>query len=162
MTTTPVYYCAAIYVTLSATVTSLSPELSRFNPKFFYWTFLPCDIVSLVLQAAGGALSTQTSGLSQTGINLALAGLSFQVFTLSCFSGLMGDYVIRYYRSEQYVVQKAQDPSLRWRQRVFFGFLALATLLTTTRCTYRLAELHEGYSGELVRDESLFIGLEGL
>lgn len=38
----------------------------------------------------------------------------------------------------------------------------LAMLLTVVRSVYRLVELHEGYSGELIREEGLFIGLEGV
>ena len=49
VTTTPVYFCAAIYVTLSSTIQHLSPGLSRFNPKFFYWIFIPCDLCSLTI-----------------------------------------------------------------------------------------------------------------
>jgi hypothetical protein len=60
-------------------ITHLSPTLSRFKPKLFYYIFIPCDILSLVFQAAGGALSTTSSGSSQLGINLALAGLAFRM-----------------------------------------------------------------------------------
>jgi len=45
------------------------------------------------------------------------------------------------------------------RLKLYFGFMVLAILLTLARCSYRLAELHEGYRGGLVRDEGLFIGV---
>jgi RTA1 like protein len=157
VTTTPVYYCAAIYVTLAVTIQFFSPSLSRFKPKYFYWIFIPCDLCSLIVQAAGGGMTTQTKGQSKIGIDLALAGLSFQVFTICMFCGFFGDYLYRYFRSGQ-----LQAHALSFRLKVYFGFLALAVLLITTRCVYRLAELHEGYSGELVRDEGAFIGLEGV
>lgn len=57
----------------------------------FYWTFITCRRPRLsVLQAAGGALSVNSSGSSEAGVKLALAGLSIQIIVLSvsvCFSG---------------------------------------------------------------------------
>jgi hypothetical protein len=46
--------------------------------------------------------------------------------------------------------------------QLFFGFMALAVLLIVVRCVYRLVELREGYTGDLIHDENLFIGLEGV
>jgi hypothetical protein len=157
ITTTPVYYCAAIYVTLAATVEYFSPSLSRFKPKFFYWNFIPCDLFSLIIQAAGGGLKTQTKGQSLIDIDLALVGLSFQVFTICIFCGFFGDYLYRYFRPGQ-----LEAHALNLRLKIFLSFLALSILLITTRCVYRLAELHAGYSGNLIRDEGLYIGLEGV
>jgi hypothetical protein len=45
---------------------------------------------------------------------------------------------------------------------MFFGFMVTAVVITLARCAYRLAELHEGYEGEMVGDEGLFIALEGV
>lgn len=142
-----------------------SPELSRFKPKLFYYIFIPCDIFSLVLQAAGGALSTTSSGQSQIGVDLALAGMSFQVFTILLFCGFFADYMIRYFRSGQrHAADMGSWAGQALRLKLFFGFMALAVLLTLIRCSFRLAELHEGYMAldSLIRDEGLFIGFEGV
>lgn len=48
------------------------------------------------------------------------------------------------------------------RLKLFFGFMVLAVVLTLARCVYRLAELHAGYRGGLIREEALFIALEGV
>lgn len=138
------------------------PELSRFKPKLFYWIFIPCDLISLVVQAAGGGLSTASSGASQIGVDLALAGLSFQVFTIVMFCAFFGDYMWRYFRSDIYrnnLKNRIEQPT---RLKLFFGFITLAIILTLIRCTYRLVELREGYRGTLIRDEPLFIALEGV
>ncbi|KAK4215380.1 sphingoid long-chain base transporter RSB1 [Rhypophila decipiens] len=175
VTTGPVYYCAAIYITIALTINHLSPTLSRFKPKLFYYIFIPCDLFSLALQAAGGGLSTSTSGKSQTGVDLALVGLSFQVFTIVLFCAFFGDYLYRYFRSGVWKSNIAQSRMLKGsghdgkgrlspmtRLKLFFGFMVVAILLILARCSYRLAELHEGYRGEMIRDEGLFIGLEGV
>jgi len=50
----PVFYTAAIYVTISMLVESLDISLSRLPPKMYYIVFISCDVISLVLQAVGG------------------------------------------------------------------------------------------------------------
>ncbi|KAG8623456.1 hypothetical protein KVT40_008432 [Elsinoe batatas] len=155
--TAPIYFCAAIYVTLALTIEYLSPELSRFKPKLFYWIFIPCDLLALLIQAAGGGLSTSSQGKSQMGVDLALAGLALQVTAILAFCGFMLDFLWRYSRS-----QHANKEKISARLKIFLTFLAISILLILTRCAYRLAELHEGYRGELVRDEPLYILFEGV
>lgn len=157
ITFAPVFFCAAIYITLTKIVNHLGPKYSRLPPKAYYWIFLPCDIVSLALQGAGGGLSTDSSGSSQVGVNVALAGLSFQVVTLTCFSGFCIDYAIRYYRSKDVAKRPVTRPF-----KIFAIFLAIAILLILVRCIFRVDELSEGYSGHLIRNEGLFIGMEGV
>lgn len=140
-------------------VNALGPEQSRFNPKAFYWIFIPCDIISLTLQAAGGALSTVSSGSSKTGVDIAIAGLSFQVFTLTVFVVLVVDYVVlllRWCRTDHITIKLSPEFKL------FAGFLALAIVLILVRCVYRIDELSNGYYGALIHDQGLFIGLEGV
>lgn len=45
---------------------------------------------------------------------------------------------------------------------MFIGGLYAATLMILARCAFRCYELEEGYDGEAVADEGLFIGLEGV
>lgn len=150
------FYTAAIYVTLAAAINHFSPTLSRFPPRLFYAVFIPVDLVCLVLQAAGGALSTTSAGENAVGVDLALAGLSLQVGAMVVFAALFADYIFRYTRSSTAVAWAAP------RVKLFFGFVIAAFLLILTRCAYRVAELHQGYAGSLIRDQGLFIGLEGV
>ncbi|KAJ3533146.1 hypothetical protein NM208_g8121 [Fusarium decemcellulare] len=156
ITSGPVFYTAAIYVTLSKTIQSFAPEISRFRPQLVWWIFIPADIICLTLQAAGGALSTVSQGSSQTGIDVAMAGLAFQVAILVLFCVLLGDYLFRYFRS-------GSASALSNRMRIFFGFLSAAVIMILGRCAFRCYELSEGYQdSDLVTDEGLFIGLEGV
>lgn len=133
----------------------ISIESSRFKPVWFYYIFIPSDIVSLILQAAGGALSSTSNGGSDVGVNIALAGLGFQVFTLAVFTGLAVDYAFR----SKCVWGRVRLPRLFL---VFIASTALATILIFARCCYRLYELNGGYSrdSKALRDEDLFIALE--
>ncbi|KAG8406284.1 RTA1 like protein [Metarhizium acridum] len=156
ITTGPVFYTAAIYVTLSKTINYLAPQLSPFNPNFFYWIFIPADLICLALQAAGGALSTQSKGSSDAGVDITMAGLVLQVVVIFIFVVAFAEYMIRY----------ARDPgtqALTPRVRLFLSFLGLAVALILGRSIYRAYELSKGYRGsDLITDEGLFIGLEGV
>jgi high-affinity Fe2+/Pb2+ permease len=100
-------------------------------------------------------MSATTSGSSQTGVNIALAGLILQVITLFIFSGIFGDFFYRYVRSSRGQVHGM-------REKLFVGFLTAAVLSTLARCIFRADELKDGYDGSTVKDEGLFIGLEGV
>lgn len=103
-------------------------------------------------------MSTTSSGSSQVGVDIALAGLAFQVFTLACFIGLCLDYAIRYRRSADANYQARCTQQFK----MFAGLLAFAIVCILIRCCYRIDELSEGYNGPLISDEGLFIGLEGV
>jgi hypothetical protein len=136
-----------------ARIVHLDRSLSRFSPKLLYWIFIPCDIVSLALQAGGGGASSQSSGGNRTSVNVTLAGLSFQVFTLLCFIALSADYLVRYFRQNSL---RATDR----RVKLFLFFLALGIFLILLRCAYRIDELSGGYFGPLFHEQGPFIGLE--
>ncbi|KAH7109474.1 RTA1 like protein-domain-containing protein [Dendryphion nanum] len=155
ITQAPVFYCAVIYVMLGQTIDYYAPHLARFSTRITVWIFLPCDIISLILQGVGGSLSASSSGSSQVGVDIAMAGLIFQVITLCTFSSLMIDFIVRFLRL------KGTTTIVR-RDILFFGFLGTAVALTLGRCLFRAVELREGYNGDLIEHEDLFIGLEGV
>ncbi|KAM5351246.1 hypothetical protein ACJ41O_003969 [Fusarium nematophilum] len=157
LTIAPVFYTASIYVTLSKAIIFFAPELSRFKPQLFIWIFIPFDIVCLVLQAAGGALSTESDseGGAQTGVDISMAGLALQVIVIFFFIVAFGDYMFRYLRS-------GRASSFGWRLNTFFAGLTASILLILARCAYRVAELREGYDGDLIKHEIPFIILEGV
>lgn len=134
----------------------LGAQYARFPPKFYYWIFIACDLLSLILQATGGALSSVSSGGSKAAVDVAIAGLSFQVFTLLIFILLALEYSVRYRKAER-------DASpLPTKFKSFLGFLSLSILCILIRCIYRIDELSDGYNGPLIHDQGLFTGLEGV
>ena len=106
-------------------------------------------------------MSSNSSGSSYVGVDIALAGLSFQVFTMSLFICLATDYAIRYRRGRS-DAKEGERKGLSTKFKVFVGFLSFAILLILIRCVYRIDELSKGYSGPLIHNEGLFIGLEGV
>lgn len=178
--------CGAIYVTLSQVIQHLSTACSRFSPQVFYLVFIPCDMVSLVFQAAGGGVSSISLGRNAVGVDCTLAGLGIQVITLTLFVSLSIDYAVRYAKfrktleclnsiketqatqgnesgsGEQPPERGASADPLTRRFMIFVAFLALAIICIFIRCCYRIAELKDGYEGDLFHDEATFIGLESV
>jgi hypothetical protein len=125
----------------------------------YYCIFITCDVISLTLQATGGGMSSNSSGRSYQGVDIALAGLSFQVFTLTAFICLATDYAIRFVKAKR---AEKEQVVLSGKFKVFVGFLSFAILCILVRCVYRIDELSNGYNGPLIHKEGLFIGLEGV
>ncbi|KAG8161550.1 hypothetical protein KVR01_008537 [Diaporthe batatas] len=137
ITTAPVFFCAAIYVLVAKTISAHGQNFLRFNPML-YWMFIPCDIFSLGLQAAGGAVSSVSSGRNNLGVDLALAGLALQVITLVIFCVLYGDHLWRYLKSEQFRERAGRHQSFGRKLRFFYTFQSLAVVAILMRCVFRL------------------------
>jgi hypothetical protein len=101
-------------------------------------------------------MSATSNGKSQAGVDIALAGLIFQVITLTFFVICVVDYA---WRSRQIWTKR----NFSARFNIFAMAVSLATTLILIRCCYRVYELSEGYSrdSEALREEPLFNGLEG-
>jgi hypothetical protein len=139
-------------------------KISRFSPRFYTLIFMICDFISLVLQAAGGALAaTQDAGdSSRLGVNIMIAGLVFQVLSLSIFIAFSLEFAWR--------AHKARESDLNFdffniRKRTMFRVLpyaiAVATITIYIRCVFRVAELWDGFGGKLANDQTAFMILEG-
>lgn len=130
-------------------------SLSRFkSKKAFALIFIPADAFCLVLQAVGGALTTAMRGNSQTGVDMALAGLGLQVVVLFAFVVVFIDYLVRY---------RKKHPAPAGPIRVFLAALFTGIVLILARCSYRVHELSQGYQNStVITNEALFIVLEGV
>jgi len=71
------------------------PHNSRLTPKQYTLSFIAADFIALILQAVGGALADTASTLdsAKTGENVMVAGLAFQVMSLTVFIGLVGEFL---------------------------------------------------------------------
>lgn len=170
LTIAPAFLAAAIYLCLSRIVITFGPQNSRIAPLSYPRIFIPCDVASLLLQAAGGGIASSKSHNNEdptVGNNIMIAGLSVQVFTLLIFICLALDFTFRTVkRVRQLGAEGALDPTharLRssWAFQGFLVALSFATLCIFTRSVYRVAELSEGWNGRLIKTQSYFIGLEG-
>jgi len=138
----------------------LSPSSAQFKPALYYQIFIPCDVLCLVVQAVGGALSTQSDGSSKVGVNLGLAGLSLQVIVIFVFIVLSLQYAFRYRKDVRAgkVSGAGVDGKFKW----FMVFTSLALIVIFIRCVFRIYELSDGYSGPAFHNQGAFIGLESV
>lgn len=170
LTIAPAFIAAGLYLTLSRIVVTFGPENSRIKPLSYPRIFIPCDVVSLLLQAAGGGIASAASNANKSpdiGDHIMVAGLAFQVLTLAVFICLCADFAIRTIGRMKKMGDAALDQShakLRASLmfRAFLITLAFATLCIFIRSVYRVAELGEGWEGALIKNQYTFIGLEGV
>ncbi|TAQ90541.1 hypothetical protein B7494_g1120 [Chlorociboria aeruginascens] len=164
LTIAPVFFTAALYLTLSRVITHYGAHNSRVSPKIYTLSFMASDFIALLLQAAGGAIADTASATSgkNTGVNIMIAGLAFQVISIVVFIALCAEFF--------WNVSKEQKNSRNWASRmkegkkgfrVFIAAMALATLFILVRSTFRVAELVHGFNGKLANEEVPFMILEG-
>lgn len=170
LTIAPAFLAAGIYLCLSRIVLTFGPENSRIKPLSYPRIFIPCDLASLMLQAAGGGIASAASHTDRdptTGNNIMIAGLAMQVFTLAIFIILSLDFAfktfgrIRSMGSTAALDQTHAQLRASWKFKGFLIALSFATLCIFTRSVYRVAELSEGWNGHLIKTQKYFIGLEG-
>lgn len=128
----PTFLAAGIYLTLKHLVQHLGSDKSRLPPRLYPWIFIICDAASILTQAAGGGLAASASGnLLDIGNDIIIAGIAFQVATMSTCFLLAIDFGVR--------LQMAG----RLGRNVGRGFLvylsatSLAFLTILIRCVYR-------------------------
>ncbi|KAK3943130.1 RTA1-domain-containing protein [Diplogelasinospora grovesii] len=172
LTIGPAFMAAGIYLCLRRIVYAFGPENSRIAPEMYTRIFIPCDVISLVLQATGGGMASVASHNGDsvdTGDNIMIAGLSFQVLTLMVFMVCALDFGLNVLRRHRRYGADAFDQSATARRvrnsKAFKGLLAalaLSTICIFWRSVYRVAELSKGWDGPLMKREDLFIGFEGV
>lgn len=130
----PVFIAAGIYLALKHIVLSLGPESSRLKPRLFTWVFIGCDIVSLILQAAGGGVAGSAGNanpdLLDVGNTIMLAGIIFQVATMSLCGIFALDFFLRCFRRGSW------NTCAKGIKVVVFG-VSLAYITVLIRCIYR-------------------------
>lgn len=146
-------------MTLFLRIDYTNRSVSRFNPRFITFTFIPCDIISLVLQGSGGALSAgaETVDGTKVGVDVSKAGLIFQVITLVLFIGLSLDYLSTVRVTHRKCGIKMEKPLT-----IMVAWLGAATIFILVRCIFRIYELKDGYFAPAFRDEGTFIAFESV
>ncbi|KAK4865527.1 hypothetical protein LT330_009315 [Penicillium expansum] len=167
LTIGPAFISASIYICLGRIVVIYGENISRLSPRAYTIVFIVCDVVSLLLQASGGAVTSIADAdqpdMAQAGINTMIAGLSFQVASLAIFMAFCLDFAWKVYRNQHELNPDTHlidlRNSIKWK--AFLVGLALATITIFTRSAFRVAELQGGFHSSLANDEVVFMILEG-
>ena len=160
----PAFISASIYLTLKHFALALGSDKSIIRPKWYTWLFISADILSILLQAAGGALASAADDEagSDMGGNIMLAGIVWQVVALATFGGLAALYAFRVYQGRATLSVHASNLLSSRPFMVFVGAIALAYITILIRFIYRIPELAGGWGNELMRKEVEFILLDNL
>ncbi|RFU74922.1 rta1 domain [Trichoderma arundinaceum] len=149
----PTFFAAGLYVLLGTLIKELGPQTSCLSPSHYAIIFCTCDIISLVVQAVGGALAAKATveigGNSATGTHIMVAGIAFQLFTMSIFALLVLDFL-----------RRASGLAITRQMKLVLVALFVVFLMIYVRSIYRTIELAEGWTGFLITHERYFIGLD--
>ncbi|KAL2862485.1 RTA1 domain-containing protein [Aspergillus lucknowensis] len=168
----PVFFCAALYFLLGRIVVVYRGEdISRLRPRNYAIFFVSCDVIALILQSVGGALTSvaEDEASQSTGVNVMIAGLASQVAALTLFITLACEFAFRLRRRSQTGrpadAEERKDgfAAIREKRRwkVFLCAISLSTLVVYIRSIFRVVELNGGFDSELANDEVAFMVLEG-
>ncbi|KKA19632.1 RTA1 domain protein [Rasamsonia emersonii CBS 393.64] len=169
----PTLICAGIYLTLKHVARTVGPDLSRLKPRFYTWLFIPFDVFCLCLQAIGGGVDAAASSSGninenqlRVGNDIIIAGIVLQVVNLAVFGLLSVDF---FWRAKSHFRRNScssTSPGAEiWHSKRFRIFCTAVTGAYTgilIRCIYRIAEMSGGWGNPVMRNEVLFIVLEGV
>ncbi|KAE8350192.1 RTA1 like protein-domain-containing protein [Aspergillus coremiiformis] len=154
----PTFFTAGIYVLLGRFIQILGRDSSILSPKMYLWTFCTCDVVSLIIQAVGGAMASaetkKQGGDTAPGTNTMIVGIVFQMFSITVFVGCTADFVHRVFRRR--LLQAMSGPITP-----LFGAMVFSVLVIYIRSIYRTIELSQGWTGYLITREKYFLALDG-
>jgi hypothetical protein len=167
LTVAPALFSAGVYICLSKIVAAFGSKNSRISPRQYMYIFIPCDFVSLTLQGAGGGMASvafEKGVYSRSGNHLLLAGLIAQVISLTIFMLLCVDFAVQVFvRTKRAGLDARSSKLLRsFRFRGFVLALVVSTLCIFVRSIYRIKEKQGGWTGPLMKNQSLFVIFEGL
>ncbi|KAH6603732.1 hypothetical protein Trco_008507 [Trichoderma cornu-damae] len=149
----PTFFAAGLYVLLGILIKQLGNHTSTLSPSHYAIIFCTSDIISLVVQAVGGALAAKASveinGNLATGTHIMVAGIAFQLFTMSVFALFFIDFL-----------RRASHLVIKRPIKLILVPLCVAFFMIYIRSIYRTIELAEGWTGFLITHEGYFIGLD--
>lgn len=158
-TAAPTFFTAGIYVLLGRFIQHFGPESSILSPKLYLWIFCTCDVISLIVQAAGGGMASSESGTpggdTAPGTNTMVAGIVFQLASITIFVICAADFLRRVTRLGHFAAITKGPLGL------LLGAMVFSVVCIYIRSIYRTIELVQGWEGYLITHESYFIGLDG-
>ncbi|KAJ5818502.1 RTA1 domain protein [Penicillium riverlandense] len=153
----PVFFTAGIYILLGRFIQLLGRDSSVLSPKWYLWIFVTCDVISLVVQAIGGGMASSAvggNGSTATGTHIMVAGIIFQLVSITVFVFFAADFVRRTIR--HHMLQ-----SLTRSVVPLLAATVISLLCIYARSIYRTIELLQGWSGYLITHEKYFVALDG-
>lgn len=146
----PILFAASLYMTLSRVIISVDgARCSIIPPRWLTRIFITGDVVSFMIQGGGAGILVKADSKSsqQTGENIIIAGLVFQILIFAVF-GVAG--IIFHVRF------KNQDLGESFHDRPWQSTLVMlygTSLLIMVRNIFRVVEYAMGHDGYLLSNE---------
>ncbi|KAJ7591041.1 RTA1-like protein [Mycena floridula] len=160
----PCAFIAANYVVLGRLAIHLqSEEFLLVSPRRITVIFVSSDIVTFLIQAAGGSLTISNDQNMRTiGSHLFLTGLALQLASFVLFTITYVVFLYRVYKTkpETFFKDSSKPWFVDWRALAFAISISCVGILI--RSFYRTVELSEGYQGHLATTEAFFYALDTL
>ncbi|PRP89806.1 hypothetical protein PROFUN_00148 [Planoprotostelium fungivorum] len=164
----PVFYSAVVYVILGYIIYKCGEQYSRVRSRYYGIIFLVCDVASLVVQAVGGAKAAGGAAdkdieVSNSGANIMMGGIVFQLFSMTLFVILAVEYSLRAYYDKP-LKSKVSDVKMDAKKNTVDSSAVkklLAAMVVGTVTLY-IRELSEGWTGPIITTEVYFIIFDGV
>lgn len=194
LTISPAFIMAGVYYLLGKLLVLHGNHFSFLQPRWFSYIFISCDLIALIVQAIGGAMAaTAASDRTDTGpgTNTMVAGIAFQVVSMSAFLVVFLDFLNRIFfkaaaevkfsisniftllfntkkgRELRPFLERNYDPKFApIRAKPLFNYLYIAIFVEVgviyIRCVYRVVELAEGWTGYVITHEAFLFALDAI
>ncbi|KAL7008821.1 Envelope glycoprotein [Cystobasidiomycetes sp. EMM_F5] len=149
----PAFLAACWYITLGKLMAVLGPQYSRFYPRTYGIIFVCGDLLSLIVQAFGGATAAGAATLEDAnkGSNIMVIGVIIQMIVR-----------FRKTRATAAVPAGSLPYDVERKARLMIMAMAISTFFVFIRSIYRTIELLNGWHGSIIRNETLFCILDAV
>jgi len=161
----PTPLVAANFIILGRIVSILGAQYSRLTPRLYTIVFCSCDLISLTVQAVGGAMAADAASSGDDpspGGNVMLGGIIFQMISITIYVLCAGEFFSRFLSdrpfhkrilvSKDKIISRGLDRNMR--------FMIIALMFDTTclfiRAVYRTLELADGWTGTIITTQWYF------
>ncbi|CCM00136.1 uncharacterized protein FIBRA_02163 [Fibroporia radiculosa] len=123
------------------------------------------DVISLVVQALGGAEATSSVAQNaKTGSNIMLAGIIFQTIAITIYVLFASEFMFRYIydRPIRGRVSSPTPYGLDKNMKTMLFALAFSSLCIYLRSWYRMIELADGWNGYIIHTQRYFVIMDAL
>ncbi|TRM60417.1 RTA1 like protein-domain-containing protein [Schizophyllum amplum] len=163
----PTPLLAANFIIMGRLVRRLGESYSRLGPRLYTIVFCSCDVISLVVQGAGGgiAASADDHDGAEMGGRIMLGGIAFQLAVIVLFTLFALEFFWRYFHDRPHPKKAAASSSstltpqrgtLTMHLKLIIVCLGVSTVLLCIRAVYRTIELADGWNGEIITTELWF------
>jgi len=154
----PAFLAAACYIILGWLINYLGPQYSPLRPRTYLILFVTGDVISLVIQAAGGGMASAADTLdgANKGADVMLAGIVFQLIIMLAFFTVYFLFLSKLRKG----LSRAGIKSDRKPMILLYGIFAVMFFIFI-RSVYRVAELSHGWNSSIIHNQGLFNALDG-